>query len=99
MKLQFDSTVNYALDRAQISTTAAERAEANPYNTYATAGLPPTPISSPGPDALDAALHPDDGKWLYFVKIDLQGNSCFSVTLEEHNKCVEQARRNHVFGK
>lgn len=98
MKLQFDSTVNYALDRAQISTTAAERAKASPYNTYATAGLPPTPISSPGPDALDAALNPDDGKWLYFVKIDLQGNSCFSVTLEEHNKCVELARRHHVFG-
>ncbi len=98
MKLQFDSTVNYSLDRAQISTTAAERAQPSPYNTYDAAGLPPTPISSPGPDALDAALNPDDGSWLYFVKIDLKGNSCFSVTLEQHNSCVELARHNHVFG-
>lgn len=99
MRLQFDSTVNYSLDRAQISTTAAERAHASPYNTYAVAGLPPTPISSPGPDAIDAALHPDDGNWLYFVKIDLKGNSCFSETLEQHNKCVAQARANGVFGR
>lgn len=99
MRLQFDSTVNYSLDRAQISTTAAERANSSPYNTYVVAGLPPTPISSPGPDAIDAALHPDDGNWLYFVKIDLKGNSCFSETLEQHNKCVAQARANGVFGR
>jgi len=99
MNLQFDSTVNYALDRAQITTTAAERASASPYNTYATAGLPPTPISSAGPAAIDAALHPDDGKWLYFVKVDLKGNSCFSVTLTEHENCVARARANGVFGR
>lgn len=98
MKLQFDSTVNYALDRAQISTTAAERASASPYNTYTAPALPPTPISSPGGDAVDAAVDPAEGKWLYFVKIDKAGNSCFSVTLAEHNKCVAQARANGVFG-
>lgn len=99
MNLQFDSTVNYALNRAQISTTAADRASASPYNTYATAGLPPTPISSPGPAAVDAALHPDDGQWLYFVKVDLKGNSCFSVTRTEHENCVARARANGVFGR
>ena len=99
MKLQFDSTVNYALDRAQISTTADERATDSPYNTYLAAGLPPTPIASPGGNAVDAALNPADGNWLYFVKVDLKGNSCFSATLAEHNRCVAQARANGVFGR
>ncbi|MET3806448.1 UPF0755 protein [Nakamurella sp. UYEF19] len=99
MKLEFDSTVNYSLDRAQISTTATERANTSPYNTYATEGLPPTPISSPGPNAIDAALNPADGNWLFFVKIDLDGNSCFSETLAAHNICVAQARKNGVFGR
>ena len=98
MKLQFDSTVNYSLDRPQISTTAAERATDSPYNTYTAPALPPTPISSPGAAAIDAAVNPADGNWLYFVKVDKAGNSCFSVTLTEHNKCVAKARANGVFG-
>jgi UPF0755 protein len=97
-RLEFDSTVNYSLDRAQISTTAAERANGSPYNTYTAAALPPTPISSPGAEAVDAAVNPADGEWLYFVKVDKAGNSCFSVTLAEHNKCVAKARANGVFG-
>jgi UPF0755 protein len=98
-KLQFDSTVNYGLNRASISTTEAERLdEANVYSTYAHAGLPPTPIGAPGPDALDAADDPAPGEWLYFVAIDLEGHTCFSVTDEEHAECVDQARANGVFG-
>lgn len=99
MKLQFDSTVNYGLDRAQISTTDSERLDpANRYSTYAHPGLPPTPIGAPGPGALDAADDPASGPWLYFVAIDLDGNSCFSETFTEHEACIEQARANGVFG-
>lgn len=99
MKLQFDSTVNYGLDRAQISTTDAERLDpANLYSTYAHEGLPPTPIGAPGPQALDAADDPASGDWLYFVAIDLEGNSCFSVTFAEHEACIDEARANGVFG-
>ena len=98
MPLEFDSTVNYGLNRAQISTTRAERTNpASPYNTYAHTGLPPTPISSPGATALNAALNPDEGDWLFFVKVDKKGNSCFSVTNAEHEKCVAKARANGVF--
>jgi UPF0755 protein len=97
MKLQFDSTVNYALNRAQIATSDADRANPSPYNTYAHAGLPPTPISSPGPDALKATYDPAPGTWLYFVKIDKSGKSCFSVTFDEHEACVAKARANGVF--
>ncbi len=98
MKLQLDSTVDYAVGRSQISTTAAERATPSPYNTYMAKGLPPTPITSPGANALDAALNPADGQWLYFVKIDLQGDFCFSMTFAQHSKCITQARANGVFG-
>lgn len=98
MKLQFDSTVDYSLGHSQIATTAAERANPSPYNTYVAAGLPPTPITSPGENALDGALNPVDGNWLFFVKVDKAGDFCFSITLAAHDKCVDQARRNGVFG-
>ena len=98
MKLEFDSTVNYALNRASIATTADDRANPSPYNTYAQLGLPPTPISSPGPDAVAAALDPAEGSWLFFVKANDKGESCFSITIEQHDACVAQARANGVFG-
>ncbi len=97
-KLQFDSTVNYALDRASIATTAKDRANPSPYNTYAHEGLPPTPISSPGPDAVAAAIDPAEGSWLFFVKANAKGESCFSVTVKEHEACVAKARAAGVFG-
>ncbi len=98
MKLEMDSTVNYALDRASIATSAQDRANPSPWNTYFAPALPPTPISSPGPDAIAAALDPAAGSWLYFVKIDNTGASCFSITVEQHDACVAQARANGVFG-
>lgn len=98
MKLEFDSTVNYALDRASIATSADDRANPSPYNTYVQMGLPPTPISSPGPDAVAAALEPAEGSWLFFVKANDKGESCFSITIEQHEACVAQARANGVFG-
>src|SRR6476659_6522891 len=73
MKLEMDSTVNYALDRASIAVSAADLANPSPWNTYLAPALPPTPISSPGPDAIAAALDPAAGSWLYFVKIDNTG--------------------------
>lgn len=98
-KLQFDSTVNYGLSRAQIATASSERLDPNNvYSTYAHSGLTPTPINSPGPQAIDAAVDPAQGEWMYFVAIDLEGHSCFSVTDIEHAACVEQARANGVFG-
>lgn len=100
MILQLDSTVNYSKAESQIATNEADRLDpTSPYNTYAHEGLPPTPIGGIGPDALKAALNPAEGTWLYFVKVDpTTGQSCFSVTLDEHNQCVEKARAAGVFG-
>jgi UPF0755 protein len=91
MLLQSDATVSYGAGSSSISTTGAQRSDAsNPYNTYVHAGLPVGPIGAPGDDAIDAALHPADGPWLYFVLINGEtGETAFSKTLSEHNASVK----------
>nr|WP_106180551.1 endolytic transglycosylase MltG [Prauserella shujinwangii] len=96
-KLEMDSTVNYVLDRPAVRTSAADRAKAGPYNTYAVRGLPPTPISAPSKEAIIAAEKPADGDWMFFVKCEENGLSCFSTTLEEHQANVDDAIRRGVF--
>lgn len=95
-KLEFDSTVNYPLDRQEVATTDGDRAQATPWNTYASEGLPATPICSPGDQALDAAEHPEAGDWLYFVTIDMQGTTLFTKDYEQHLANIELAKHNGV---
>jgi UPF0755 protein len=64
----------------------------SPYNTYAHSGLPPGPIGNPGKSALEAAMHPAQSDYYYFVA-DAQGHHRFSRTIEEHNKNVAAYRR------
>jgi UPF0755 protein len=64
----------------------------SPYNTYRNAGLPPGPIGNPGKGALEAALHPAQSDYYYFVA-DAAGHHRFARTLEEHNKNVDAYRR------
>ncbi len=94
--LEFDSTVNYSLDRQEVATTDADRGQMTPWNTYVKQGLPATPICSPGADALAAAEHPADGDWLYFVTIDLQGTTLFTRDYPQHLANIELAKRNGV---
>lgn len=91
MLLQSDATVSYGAGSSSIFTTDAERADAsNPYNTYANPGLPIGPISAPGAAAIDAALHPADGPWLFFVLVNGEtGETTFSTTVEEHDAAVQ----------
>ena len=64
----------------------------SPYNTYKHAGLPPGPIGNPGKSALEAAMHPAQSDYYYFVA-DAQGHHRFARTMEEHNKNVAAYRR------
>ncbi len=69
MPLGFDSTVNFALHSDDLTLTDDQLAVDSPYNTYDNVGLPPGPINSPGEAALEAALDPPPGDWLYFVAV------------------------------
>jgi UPF0755 protein len=94
--LEFDSTVNYPLDRIEVATTDADRGEHTPWNTYVRPGLPGTPICSPGQPALSAAEQPAPGDWLYFVTIDLQGTTLFTRDYDQHLANIELAKHNGV---
>jgi UPF0755 protein len=94
--LEFDSTVNYPLDRREVATTDADRAQKTPWNTYVSQGLPATAICSPGVDALRAAMHPEPGDWLYFVTIDKQGTTLFTKDYQQHLANIELAKHNGV---
>ncbi|MFI9511404.1 endolytic transglycosylase MltG [Nocardia sp. NPDC052566] len=94
--LQFDSTVNYTLDRTEVATTDADRAKRNPWNTYAMPGLPATPISAPSLKALQAMENPEQGTWLYFVTIDKQGTTLFTESYTEHLRNIEKARQSGI---
>jgi len=74
MPLQLDSTVSYALGITDIQLNEDQLATSSPYNTYVRRGLPPRPINSPGEAAMEAALNPAKGKWLYFVSVDPRTN-------------------------
>jgi UPF0755 protein len=64
----------------------------SPYNTYTHTGLPPGPIANPGKSALEAAMHPAQSDYYYFVA-DAQGHHRFAHTIEEHNQNVAAYRR------
>jgi UPF0755 protein len=88
MLLQTDPTVIYGLGSAFDGNLTRRHLETpTPYNTYTTAGLPPTPIALPGRDALEAAVNPAPGEALYFVAKG-DGSHHFSATLAEHNRAV-----------
>ncbi|ANJ26908.1 endolytic transglycosylase MltG [Agromyces aureus] len=93
MNLQSDATVAYGTGNMHtVWTTDEERADAgNLYNTYANPGLPVGPIGNPGEVAINAALHPADGTWLFFVPVNLAtGETVFSTTVDEHEAAVAQ---------
>ncbi len=55
-----------------------------PYNTNLHAGLTPTPISSPGLTALQAAANPAQTGYMYFTSRCDGAGIAYSVTYEEH---------------
>ncbi|MFJ4366919.1 endolytic transglycosylase MltG [Streptomyces chartreusis] len=89
MPLQMDSTINYALKRSTLRTTEADTRIESPYNSYQRMGLPPTPIGSPGDEAMHAAISPAAGDWLYFVTVKA-GDTRFTADYTEHQRNVAE---------
>lgn len=95
MNLEMDSTAQYG-DNAEPGTvwSTKEALESeNPWNTYTRAGLPIGPIASPGDTAIDAAMSPADGSWIFFVTVNLDtGETVFTNTVAEHDAAVQKLR-------
>ena len=92
MPMQCDPTVIFALQRAGAYNGNLRRDDLafdSPYNTYRYPGLPPGPIVSPGRGSLEAAVHPADADYLYFVSRN-DGSHVFARTLDEHNRNVQK---------
>ncbi|MFH9350937.1 endolytic transglycosylase MltG [Kitasatospora sp. NPDC017646] len=85
--LGMDTTLQYSLGRKELTSKDINDGS-NKYNTYINPGLPPTPISNPGDEALNAVLNPADGKWLYFIAMS-PTNTLFAETDKEHAANVE----------
>ncbi len=89
--LQLDSTVSYGVQKRSVTTTDAERADPNPWNTYVHKGLPVGPIGNPGLKAIEAALKPTPGPWLFFVAVNpITGETKFATTQAEHDRYVAE---------
>lgn len=85
--LQFDSTINYAKGRSSLETSVEDTRFKSPYNTYLNRGLPPGPIDNPGHQAIEAALKPTKGNWIYFVTVK-PGDTRFTDSKAEHDRNV-----------
>ena len=92
--LQLDTTIVYIFrTRGKLTTSAEQRQSRSPYNTYRRAGLPPTPINAPGEAAIEAALNPTKGPWIYFVTTDpSNGAMSYAVSYKGHLRNVEKFR-------
>lgn len=98
MPLMTDPSVIYAAllqGRYRGAIYESDLESKSSYNTYQHTGLPPGPICNPGLKSLQAAMHPAQTDYLYFVaaSADPSGHSRFSATLEEHAKDVQAYRR------
>jgi UPF0755 protein len=90
--LQLDTSIVYIFKtKGKLTTTSKQRSVDSPYNTYRNTGLPPGPIAAPGEKAIEAALKPADGPWLYFVTTDpSNGAMSFATTYAQHQKNVRK---------
>jgi UPF0755 protein len=94
MPLQMDSTINYALNRSSGHASQKDTKLSSPYNSYNRMGLPPTPIGNPGEKAMEAAINPTPGDWLYFVTVK-PGDTRFSSSYEEQKGNVTEFNHRH----
>jgi UPF0755 protein len=91
-RLDADPTVIYGLGGLSRPLMRGDLRQPTPYNTYRMRGLPPTPINSPGLDAIRAVLEPADTDYFFFVA-DGSGGHYFSRTNDEHNRARGLIRR------
>jgi UPF0755 protein len=95
--LQMDATINYALKSSEINLTEDQiKGTESKFNTYKYPGLPPTPINSPGKAAIEAAVNPAKGDWLYYVTVNPEtGETKFTNSYDEFLKFKRELSQFH----
>ena len=94
MPLQLDTTVQYVLKkRGSVWLSTNSTLINSPYNTYKRYGLPIGPIGNPGVAAMKAALHPENGDWLYFITVK-PGDTRFTKSHDEFLKWKNEYLKN-----
>ncbi|HUZ15025.1 MAG TPA: endolytic transglycosylase MltG [Gaiellaceae bacterium] len=84
MTLGIDATLRYGLHLKPGQTiTQSQLLSDNPYNTRKFPGLPPTPIDNPGAAAIEAAAHPANVDYLYYLKIPHSNRSYFTASYQD----------------
>jgi UPF0755 protein len=89
MRLQTDPTVIYGIEDFDGNLTRKHLNTHTPYNTYLIRGLPPGPIANPGLASIEAALFPEETKYLYFVSRK-DSTHQFSTNLKDHNQAIRK---------
>ena len=98
MPLQMDSTVHFVMKaRGDIFLSTKSTLINSPYNTYKKYGLPPGPIGNPGTAAMQAALAPDVGNWLFFITV-APGDTRFTESFTEFNEWKALYQKNRKAG-
>lgn len=94
MPLQIDATVQYLFDKQKERLFEKDLQIESPYNTYLHTGLPPGPIASPSLASIEAALNPEETKYLFYVtKKDGSKGHLFAETYEQHQKNIAESKK------
>ena len=85
-RLESDAPLSYILQDTNDQHSGRDLELDSPYNTYRFIGLPPTPISNPGLNAISAAIYPTASKYNFFLTVTIDGKKkvIYSATFEEH---------------
>ncbi|OXM86793.1 endolytic transglycosylase MltG [Paenibacillus rigui] len=95
MPLQIDATVQYLFDKPKDRLFEKDLQLESPYNTYLHSGLPPGPIASPSLASIQAAIFPEETKYLFYVtKKDGSKGHLFAETYEQHQQNIAASKKN-----
>ncbi|MDB5194258.1 MAG: aminodeoxychorismate lyase, protein [Parcubacteria group bacterium] len=89
LPLQVDATLTYIDGKESKDMTQADLKFDSPYNTYVYKGLPPTPISNPGLESIDASIHPTTTPYYYFLT-GKDGKMYYAKTFDEHQTNIQK---------
>ncbi len=95
--LGIDAAILFGLGRTSGELTKSDLAKDTPYENRRKAGLPPTPIASPGEATIEAALNPAQGDFLYYVLATKDGRSFFTADYDEFINQRDKSRAEGIF--